>query len=142
MRLSYSFEDVEYILSHYQELRCGIDPDPQPVECGARVTSRYHAPGIILIEWAGEIGARVKLCGIDGLVVELRYGMHTGAPMTEAEIERTRHIPLYEIGRRINRVKWFCVGQKRKRESYEAWRSRTRSFHHYRAGYNGTKGVS
>lgn len=125
IRLSFNREAIDFILDHYQELRCGIDPEPASPECEGRAASRYHAPGLVLIEWAGEVGARVRLCGIDGLLVELRYGMRGGDPLTEAEIERTRHIPLFQVLRRINRVKWFCVGKRRKCEPYEAWRQQS-----------------
>ncbi len=127
IRISYDRESVDFILDHYQELSAGIDPDSQCAESGGRSRSRYHAPGIALIEWASEIAARVKLCGLDGMLVEERYGLRSTPPAPEAEIAETRHIPLYEVSRRINRVKWFCVGKRRKPD-YELWRAENR-FH-------------
>jgi|GEM_PF-3752942 len=132
MRIGYSRAAVDEILDHYQELRCGIDPDPTCGESCGKTLSRYRAKGITFIEMAGEIAARVKLCGQDGMLCEERYGLITEPPVEDAEMERKRHIPLYEIARRINRVKWFCVGRKRKLEGYEVWKARTQHFHHYR----------
>ncbi len=126
MKIGYDRDSIDWILDHYQELGCGIDPDPVPSESGRNI-SRYHARGIVLIEMAAEIAARVKLCGLDGMLVEERYGLNDRDPIGEVEIERSRHIPLYEVCRRINRVKWFCVGRKRKPD-YELWRAENR-FH-------------
>ncbi len=146
MRIFYSREDVDLILEHYNDLRSGIWTQEQHIDFEVRkpgTSRRANFEDACLI--AGEIAARVKLCGQDGMLVEECYGMVTGIPMTEGQIEKARHIPLYEIERRINRVKWFCVGRKRKRpgrddrgellSAYEFWKQRSRTFHHYRLGH-------
>lgn len=132
MKIGYRREDIDFILDHYQDLQKGILPEPVYDDSEERSTSRHRALFEEACLCSGEIAARVKLCGQDGMLVEERYGMNNLPPMSEAQIEKSRHIDLYEVCRRINRVKWFCVGRTRKIGGYEAWKRRTRHSLHYR----------
>jgi hypothetical protein len=114
MKIGYSREDIDFILDHFQELQHGEWPDTDHVESGNRRPgishrAKFEDPCIV----AGEIAARVKLCGQDGLLVELRYAMNGGVQVLEAVVAEKYHMPLYEVCRKINRVKWFCVGKRR-----------------------------
>lgn len=132
MKLGYSRQDIDFILDHYNELRGGEWPDIDHAESGNRrpgisCRAKFEDPCLV----AGEIAARVKLCGLDGMLVAQRYGMDTGRVLSVIIIEKTWHIELYEVERRINRVKWFCVGSRQKEgawrngkliSAYELWR--------------------
>ncbi len=113
MRIGYGRKAVEFILENYNDLRSGTDPDPECVETTGRGGIKCHAPYEVFCLTAGEVAARVAMCGLDGMLVEERYGMKRDPPMTEAEIEKKRRIPLYVICAKINRVKKYCAGRDR-----------------------------
>ncbi len=136
---NFSRRQVQWVLDNFPDLREGIWPDFEQAECygrGTLVSARAAFESAAML--AAELGCRVKMCGLDGLLVEERYGMVTDVPKLEAVIARERHLDLYEVVSRILRVSWYCTSERgtdgaRRRQSYEDWKRETR--HHHRAVY-------
>ena len=139
-RYKYDRDGIQFVLDNYQELSAGIWPDPGEQSEGKRPGVSSHGPFESSCLVSAEVAARVKLCGLDGLLVECRYAMSGDphqVPATEAEIEKYYHIPLYEVERRINRVTWYCVGSRRayhkdsegkyRYMDYEEWKRESRN---------------
>ncbi len=125
-------ETVLMILENYQELSTGAKPEsPDGYENPEtkRTGSGCHAPfeGSCLL--CAEVSRRVKRCGLDGLIVCLRYGLiGWSKPKTPENIAEEWLIPLDDIYRKTNKVAYYCCGRRCRKESYEDWKHQK----HYR----------
>jgi hypothetical protein len=116
-------------LAQYQELSHGSWPDPQVYESLVRSKQiSRHAPYEAACLLAGEVSARVKACGLDGLLVEDLYGMNGTAPKRPGQIARERRMRFKDVCNRLNKVLWYCTDDEetggRRREIYEDWKKR------------------
>jgi len=129
---------VDWILSEYPLLSTGTWPDRDEGEIAIKNKMiSHHAIFETPCLLAGEVSARVKMCGEDGYLVEECYGMVTGKPKDPLEIARERHIYYKDIYHRINKVKGYISDdeehQGRRTESYSDWKRRVRKQRQYRA---------
>ncbi len=120
----FSYSKILWVLHHYQELRSGFNPDGQPVDSVIRSkTVSHRAPYENCCLMAGEVAARIKLCGLDGYLVEDRYGMNDGVKHEVCEIARMRHLPVKLVSKRIHWVIHFCEGEGRHAMNYQDWKN-------------------
>lgn len=125
--MTFDYGTVLWVLNNYQTLARGLWPDPRSAaDLGLPVKRNIsrHAPFEDPCLTAAEIGNRVAKCGLDGLLVEERYGMKWGAwPQSEAEIAHRRHIPLMQVSSRITSVAWWCTDENQATQrSYHQWK--------------------
>lgn len=122
----WDYDLVNWTLFHYNELRSGIWPDKRTddIEVHNRVMSS-HAPFENPCLLAAEVAIRVKWCGVDGYMVEERFGMGArGTTTPEDGIAFNRRLPADEVHRRINRVKQFVAD--RPAAAYDDWKRDTK----------------
>ena len=131
----FDFDTVRWVLNNYIELSHGLWPDPEVDE---NITHRKqlscHAPFENPCLIAGEVSARVRLCGMDGMLVEECCGMIAGCPLKPSEIARRRHMDFNEVCNRLNKVIWYCTDEDggRRQESYQDWKRHTHGNRKYR----------
>ena len=120
-------ETVMMVLENYHDLATGAQPgsnrdDGNPES--QRAGSSYRAPFENSCCLAAEVARRVRLCGLDGMICEERYGLNLMAqPKTVEQIAEARRIDVNLISLRISKVTWFCVGRNLRVESYEDWKT-------------------
>lgn len=119
------YQTVCMILENYHELATGAQPEsppgfdnPETKRTGVSNHGWFENSCLL----AAEVASRVKRCGLDGMLVEERYGLDWTAPKLESQISAERGIKIDKIHASINKVIWYCVGRKRKRISYEDWK--------------------
>ena len=121
-------DTVMMVLENYHDLATGAQPGGMTSNDAGnpesqRVNSSYHAPFENSCLLSAEVARRVRLCGLDGMIVEERYGLNLMAkPKTVEQIAEARRIEVTLIVQRIKKVVWFCVGRNLRRESYEEWK--------------------
>ena len=121
--MNFSHNEVLWILHNYQTLQSGQMPQKEE---SVRHVFSYHAPFEHPCQLAAEISIRVKRCGLDGLLVEARFGMFGGGYETDWQLAQRRHLPIDDIHSRINRVTWYITGPDIKQESYDDWKRENR----------------
>lgn len=104
-------------------LRSGQWPsiNPSSYTDWASVSDRAnpHAPFETAVMVALEAQLRAAKCGLDGYLVEEKYIVG----LTEEEIARKRHMEVWDVERRINKVLWYCAsGRNQRKETYEEWK--------------------
>ena len=120
-------DTVMMILENYHDLATGAQPGSTSNDAGnpesQRVNSSYHAPFENSCCLSAEVARRVRLCGLDGMICEERYGLNLMAkPRTVEQIAEARRLDVALIVQRIHKVTWFCVGRNLRPESYEDWK--------------------
>lgn len=122
----YDYGTVLWVLNNYGTLARGLWPDPRSAADLGLPNKRIigHAPFEDPCLTAAEIGNRVARCGLDGFVVEERYGMKWGAwPQSEAEIAHRRHILTAQVYSRISNVILYCTDQEQAQKlPYQVWK--------------------
>jgi hypothetical protein len=116
--IRYSVEQVKWLISILPSLREGNWP-PDPRETGYNDRSfttrqwQRHAPFETACMIAGEVDARLKACGWDGLLVKSVYCW--------GEDYQSLGISEEELYRRCGRCLEYVSGWKRKNMSYKQW---------------------
>ena len=113
---------VIMILENYRELSTGANPEnpagydnPETGRVGGSVRAPFENSCML----AAEVARRVRRCGIDGFIVEERYGLVGWSYPKEPEtISQERGIVLNDIYRKINRVAYYCCGRRCRKETY------------------------
>lgn len=106
--MRYSFGQVKSVLYNYYLLSRGVMVNHgQEENPGIRVPHIGRAPFEAACLMAGEVGLRVKRCGLDGMLVEAVF-MHTEEPRREDGI--AREYGILDVHKRINRVVAYCTG--------------------------------
>jgi len=106
-------------------LRAGQFPDPLHEEYYTkRVTQAFpHAHFEAACLLAGEVANRIKRCGIEGILVEERYGLKNGTePMLEDDIAKTRRMHPLQVRRIIKKVINYCAEEDMMGLSYGEWK--------------------
>ena len=116
-------ETVMMILENYHDLATGAQPGGIAIEDSnpesQRTSEGRHGPFENSCMLAAEVSRRVRLCGLDGMICEERYGLNLMAkPKTVEQIAEARRIDVALISQAINRVTWYCCGRNIKRISY------------------------
>ncbi len=131
MRLNY--DDIMYVLEHYVTLSKGMWPEPKVDDTGIRrpgviYNATFETPCII----AAEVARRVRVCGEDGLIVEVMFGMLTGRPVRVLELAQTRRISIEKIYRKLHKVVWYCTDAVfQTGQTYEEWKRSTHGHSRY-----------
>jgi len=119
--MNFNHDEVLWILHNYQTLRQGIMPARR--EESLRHVFSYHAPFEHACQLAAEVAIRVQRCGLDGLLVEERFGMLGEKPsQTEWQLSQQRHLPVDEVRSRVNKVTWYISGPNIPEVSYDDWK--------------------
>lgn len=114
---------VIMILEHYHDLATGAqlatgEEKPEYKNLSGNARAPYEGSCML----AAEVARRVRRCGLDGYLVEDRYGLNLMAsPKTIEQIADERALLDTDVERRINRVIWYCVGRKVKPMEYWQW---------------------
>ena len=122
--MNYTHDEVLWILYNYHALSYGDIPKERE-QVGSFVRN-FRAPYETACIMAAEVCVRVKKCGVDGMLVEEKFGLLTGYSQTEKEIGRRRQMYVDDVYNRINRVTWYCTGINIKKQSYEGWKRENR----------------
>jgi hypothetical protein len=115
---------VRWVEENYYELSHGIWPDPEIDDNVSKRTqvsahAGYESPAGL----AGDVAARVYLCGHDGLVTLLRYGMIGGEPLRPGALARKYHLEFDAVVAALIRVSWWCTdAEYGKGLKYREWR--------------------
>jgi hypothetical protein len=124
------YKTVCMILENYHDLSTGArlggsDGNPESQKTG----NVPHGPQEEMGMLCATVCHRVRKCGLDGMLVEERYGLnYLKSPKLEEQIAEERLIKLSDVFSRINKVIWYCVGRRAKRDeqgrplSYEDWK--------------------
>ena len=147
-RFRYNYEGVKWVLDNYKLFSAGIFPDCERTECYGKRDLSAHAPFENACIIAAEVCTRIQCCGMDGLLVEDRYGVKDNNPKMEWEIAELRHIYIGEVYRRINNVIAFCASGRDRRikldgkpESYEEWKRNNKYTRQIRNGNSVARGL-
>ena len=114
-----------WVLNHHKILSAGEWPDPFSEEYySKRITHAlphaYFENPCLLI---AEVHNRIKRCGLEGILVEERYGLRNGTePMLEDEIARVRRMDFKTVRRIIKKVINYCASEDMMGLSYEEWK--------------------
>ena len=124
------YDTVLMVLENYHDLATGAQPGGMTSSDGnpesQRATS-YHAPFESSCMLAAEVARRVRLCGIDGMICEERYGLTmVSKPKTVEQIAEARCIDVRIISRSITRVTWYCTGRNLRKLNYEQFKNQGR----------------
>lgn len=119
-------DDVEMVLNNYYDLATGAQLNNSTTTNNPESQRGYtscHATYEESCMLAAEVCRRVRKCGLDGLLVEERYGLKgKTTPKTIEQIADERDLKDDDILRRINKVIWYCCGKKPKELDYEHWK--------------------
>lgn len=120
-----SYNQVVWILNNHKILSRGEWPDPKNEEYyGKRINQAFrHAyfenPCLLI----AEVHNRIKKCGLEGILVEERYGLRNGSePMLEDEIARIRRMDFKQVRRIIKKVINYCASEDMMGLSYGEWK--------------------
>ncbi len=132
MNITYSI--VRWVEENYIDLSHGLWPDPESEDTvSKRRQLSYHAPYESPCMLAGDIAARVKLCGRDGILMEKCCGMETNMRIRPSQLARNYHISYDEVVIALNRVTWFCTDEEfGKGLKYDEWKKSVRGNRKYR----------
>ena len=127
----YDIDAVNMVIEHYVTLSHGNWPQMKNYEsAGVRLPGvLYHAPYEDPCMAAADIAGRVRICGRDGLIVQLYSGMLTGDPVPVEEMIlsyrlASNTVDIYQI---INKVAWYCTDEEQKKElDYAVWKRLTK----------------
>ena len=125
--IAFTFNQVKYVLYNYYELSRGEFPAAgigQNLAIRVPLQSRARFEAACLL--AGEVGLRVKRCGLDGLITEAVF-MGPEGLRSESSVAREYHLDQADVHRRINRVVCYCEGKDLRPEDYETWRKENRN---------------
>ena len=120
-------EIVMMILENYHELISGAKLYSTSDDSNSetqRANHSYRADFETSCLLAAEVSRRVRLCGLDGMICEERYGLNPlCVPKPVEKIAEERRIDVTLIVHRINKVAWYCVGRNLRKETYEEWKN-------------------
>ncbi len=137
-----SVNQVLYVLHNYKSFQKGEWPDPRRGADLGIPPSPFsgHATFENACLVAAEIALRVQKCGVDGLIVEERFGMKwNGTGMAVRVIARKRCLRQENVHSRISRVLYYIAsGENIRTESYDDWKRQE----HYRKGRHDKGGIN
>jgi hypothetical protein len=125
---------VKWVLENYYELSHGIWPDPE-VDENSRMRKQlsHHASYENPCGVAGDVSARVRLCGRDGIITEKCYGIDGGMPLRPGALSRKYHLKFEDVTNALNRVTWFCTDEEYgKGVKYGEWKRDVHGHRKYR----------
>ncbi len=123
--IAFTFNQVKYVLYNYYGLSRGEFPDAAEGGLGIRAPLQSRAAFEAACLLAGEIGLRVKRCGLDGLITEAVF-MGPEGLRREGDVAREYHLDPADVHRRINRVASYCEGLDARAQDYDTWRKENR----------------
>lgn len=123
----YDIDSVRWVIENYAVLSHGNWPDPKNDQSsGVRKPGvSHHAPFESPCIIAAEIARRVRVCGEDGLLVQLYSGMLIGEPIPAEKMVYNYRLAsnTADIYRRINKVAWYCTDEEYSMGlTYQVWK--------------------